>query len=55
MAMKWIRRVLFGGLALYFFYAAWEAVQQAGVTSQSLIPAAVGAAFGVLAVLGKGG
>jgi hypothetical protein len=55
MTMKWIRRVAFGGAAVYLLYVAADAIRQAGWTSQALFPALAGVLFGVMAVFGKGG
>jgi hypothetical protein len=55
MGIRWIRRIAFGGAAVYFFYAGVQAMQQVGLTSQAIIPVAVGVLFGLMAVFGKGG
>jgi hypothetical protein len=53
--IKVIRRVMFGGLAVFLFYQAVSSIRQAGITLDAALPAAAAVLFSVMAVLGKGG
>ncbi|MBI3484800.1 MAG: hypothetical protein HY012_06570 [Acidobacteria bacterium] len=50
-----IRRIAFGGAALFLFVQAAQAFRQAGFTQQAAFPAAIGALFAVMAIWGKSG
>jgi len=55
MAVKMIRRVVFGAAGLFFFIEAAQAIRLAGITQQAAFPAAIGTFFAVMAIWGKSG
>jgi hypothetical protein len=55
MVVKTIRRIAFGGAALFLLVQAAQAFRVAGFTQDAAFPAALGALFAVMAIWGKSG
>jgi hypothetical protein len=55
MVVKTIRRIAFGGAALFLLVRAAQAFRLAGFTQEAAFPAALGALFAVMAIWGKSG
>ncbi len=55
MSMTWVRRIVFGGVAVFLFYEAAGALREAGLTTQALIHGVAGVLFAVLAFSSKAG
>jgi len=55
MLVKTIRRIAFGGAALFLLVQAAQAFRLAGLTQEAALPAAIGALFAVMAIWGKSG
>jgi len=55
MAVKMIRRIVFGAAGLFFLVEAAQAIRLAGFTQQAAFPAAIGTFFAIMAIWGKSG
>jgi hypothetical protein len=55
MVVKTIRRIAFGGAALFLLVQAGRAFRLAGFTQEAAFPAALGALFAAMAIWGKSG
>jgi len=55
MVVKTIRRIAFGGVALFLLVQAAQSIREMGLTQEAAFPAALGALFAVMAIWGKSG